>query len=350
MEKPRIIIMEEDFSYAAPLQAKFIHEFLDTIELEIITEKEAADAFFDELQKAEVLIITKEWYVPEISRHDIRHIFVMTEDQQEEMELPEQCSSIYKYTNIKGIFMEIIGKSKLVVPKKDEKEESKIIVVTSAEGGSGKTTIAIGLAGALSDMYKKVLYLDASRIQTINPLLPEKTPLVNQMTYSKLAHDTSSIYHEIKGEIKKGTFDYFPLLRAATLAFGIRETVFSEIARGARESGDYDYIIVDMESTFDEAKTKAIHIADQVIIVTESTRKGISSTNAFVSNVSNSASDKYLYICNKYDAKNQKESRNIGTMSYKIDEYISIFPQYDTMTWKELKEQEDMRKLAFLLI
>ena len=40
MEKPRIIIMEEDFSYAAPLQAKFIYEFLDTIELEVITEAE----------------------------------------------------------------------------------------------------------------------------------------------------------------------------------------------------------------------------------------------------------------------------------------------------------------------
>lgn len=42
MEKPRIIIMEEDFSYAAPLQAKFIYEFLDTIELEVITEAEIA--------------------------------------------------------------------------------------------------------------------------------------------------------------------------------------------------------------------------------------------------------------------------------------------------------------------
>lgn len=51
MEKPRIIIMEEDFSYAAPLQAKFIYEFLDTIELEVITEAEIAKKFFDELQK-----------------------------------------------------------------------------------------------------------------------------------------------------------------------------------------------------------------------------------------------------------------------------------------------------------
>ena len=91
-------------------------------------------------------------------------------------------------------------------------------------------------------------------------------------------------------------------------------------------------------------------MADQVIMVTEATRKGICSTNAFVANVSNSSSDKYLYICNKYDVKNQKKSENMASMSYKTDEYIPVFSDYETMTPKDLKEQEGMRKIAFLLI
>ena len=138
MEKPRIIIMEEDFSYAAPLQAKFIYEFLDTIELEVITEAEIAKKFFDELQKADVLIVSKEWYVSDMNRHDIKHIFIMSEEQQDEMEVEERCHVIYKYTNIKGIFLEIVGKANLKIPKKNETAESKVIVVTSAEGGSIK--------------------------------------------------------------------------------------------------------------------------------------------------------------------------------------------------------------------
>lgn len=349
MEKPRIIIMEEDFSYAAPLQAKFIYEFLDTIELEVITEAEIAKKFFDELQKADVLIVSKEWYVSDMNRHDIKHIFIMSEEQQDEMEVEERCHVIYKYTNIKGIFLEIVGKANLKIPKKNETAESKVIVVTSAEGGSGKTTVAIGLAGALSDMYKKVLYLDASKIQTANPLL-EEPPLVNQMIYNKLTHKSASVYSEIRSEIKKKQFDFFPLMRAATLAFGIDDTIFCDIAQGEKQSGEYDYIILDMESTFDESKTRAIHMADQVIMVTEATRKGICSTNAFVANVSNSSSDKYLYICNKYDVKNQKKSENMASMSYKTDEYIPVFSDYETMTPKDLKEQEGMRKIAFLLI
>ena len=71
MEKPRIIIMEEDFSYAAPLQAKFIYEFLDTIELEVITEAEIAKKFFDELQLADVVIVSNECFVYVMFRHDI---------------------------------------------------------------------------------------------------------------------------------------------------------------------------------------------------------------------------------------------------------------------------------------
>ena len=109
--------MEEDFSYAAPLQAKFIYEFLDTIELEVITEAEIAKKFFDELQKADVLIVSKEWYVSDMNRHDIKHIFIMSEEQQDEMEVEERCHVIYKYTNIKGIFLEIVGKANLKIPK-----------------------------------------------------------------------------------------------------------------------------------------------------------------------------------------------------------------------------------------
>ena len=35
MEKPRIVIIDDDFSYIIPLQSKFVYEFLDDVEIEI---------------------------------------------------------------------------------------------------------------------------------------------------------------------------------------------------------------------------------------------------------------------------------------------------------------------------
>ena len=49
MTKPRIIIVDEDESYAMTLQAKFIYEFLDNIELEVITDQKIIDKTFAQL-------------------------------------------------------------------------------------------------------------------------------------------------------------------------------------------------------------------------------------------------------------------------------------------------------------
>ena len=40
MEKPRIVIIDDDFSYIIPLQSKFVYEFLDDVEIEIITSED----------------------------------------------------------------------------------------------------------------------------------------------------------------------------------------------------------------------------------------------------------------------------------------------------------------------
>ena len=40
MEKPRVIIADTDINYIVPLQLKFIRDYFDKIDLEIITDKE----------------------------------------------------------------------------------------------------------------------------------------------------------------------------------------------------------------------------------------------------------------------------------------------------------------------
>ena len=39
MEKPKIVIVEQDFNYIVPLQLKFIIEYYDQIDLEVITDE-----------------------------------------------------------------------------------------------------------------------------------------------------------------------------------------------------------------------------------------------------------------------------------------------------------------------
>lgn len=350
MEKPRIVIIDDDFSYIIPLQSKFVYEFLDDVEIEIITSEDYIETFFQKLQKINVLIMNKKFYTASLVKHEINHIFIMTEEQDDQTTYTNGEHLIFKYTNVKGIFLEIVGISELKIPRKRDKQKPKIVLVTSASGGVGKTTIALGIAAALSDMYKRVLYIEASRLQSFQYFMQDDSPIVNQYIYEKLMQPDKGLYQSIKGQIRNEKFDYMPPFKATLMSFGIEYRIFGQIARAAKESGDYDYIIIDADSTFDEMKANMIRMADYVLMITEPCSQSIYETNLLVSNISNNSSGKYLFICNKFDAENQKTLNVADTMKYKTDEYIEEIDNYADMKSGQFGMQEGIRKVAFLLM
>ena len=235
MTKPRIIIVDEDESYAMTLQAKFIYEFLDNIELEVITDQKIIDKTFATAQKADILIIDSNIHSETIQKQEIDHVFVMTESKQSASDDYESEYIIFKYANIKSIFMEIVGKSSLTIPNKKRELKSKVILVTSGSGGVGKTTVALGLASALSSMYKRVLYMEAAKLQNFSYFLEDKTPIDNAYIYDKLSKADRSIYQDIKAELRTQIFNYIPPFKTALLSFGIDYSVFRKIAESAKE-------------------------------------------------------------------------------------------------------------------
>lgn len=283
MKRPRIVIVDDDFSYIFPLQSKFIYEFKDAADIEIISERQYYEDFFQEMQKIDVLIIAETFYKAELGRHEIREIFVMTEEQEASIEqVPDNVHILFKYTNVKGIFIEIVGISHLTMPEKKENDDPQIITVTSANGGVGKTTIALGIAAALSDMYKKVLYIEASRMQTFQYFMQDSSPVINQVIYSRFSNPDREIYFGIKSEIRKEKFDYLPPMKAALMSFGIDYNIYEMIAKCAKESGDYDFIVIDADDIFDEAKARLMNVSDKVMIISEETGRSIFSTNRLV--------------------------------------------------------------------
>lgn len=170
MARPKVIIADEDASYIVPLQFKFVTDFFNKIDLEIITDRAYFDEYFSRPQNAEILIISDDLYDSSLQRHNIQNIFVMMEQYDEGSTGELNVNQIFKYTSIKEIFNEIIGKStgalNIAVV---EKKETQIILVTSAVGGVGKTTVAMGVAACLEQNYKRVLYINKDyRVTTRN--------------------------------------------------------------------------------------------------------------------------------------------------------------------------------------
>ena len=76
MGKPRIIIADTDLNYITLLELKFVEELFDKVNLEMITDKEYFDSLFLTPQKADVMIVSDDFYRETLTIHnDIENIF-----------------------------------------------------------------------------------------------------------------------------------------------------------------------------------------------------------------------------------------------------------------------------------
>ena len=213
MAKPRVIIADEDTNYIIPLQFKFVSDFFDKIELEIITNREYFEKFFSRPQNAEILIVSDELYDSSLQRHNIANVFVMMEQYDEGDTGDLNVNRLFKYTSIKEIFNEIVGKSDGALNiAAVEKKETQIILVTSAAGGVGKTTVAMGIAACLAQNYKRVLYINASRLQDFQFMLDNNSIITSTDIYALLLNSSEDIYKEIKHVIRKEIFSYIGVI------------------------------------------------------------------------------------------------------------------------------------------
>ena len=296
MARPRIIIADTDVNYILSLQLKFVEEFFEKIDLEIITDRNYFENMFESPQRAEVLIVSEDLYDLSIQKHNIGNVFLMTEKNEEEQTADLNVTRIFKYTSIKEIFNEILGKTS-----------------------------------------------DSLNVKN-------SSPVSDSEIYSKLSRNNKGLYHEVKHMIRQELFSYLPPLKASLVSLGVPMEVFLNIAQEAKKSREFDFIIMDTDAYFDENKAEQLTIADKVIIVTRQTKASVFSTNILVKNVNGISNEKYLFLCNDFNSN--KDNILISSemeLKFTINEYIEHIENYDAMLGVDFAEQTSMKKLAYLL-
>ncbi len=350
MSKPKVIIADADEKYVLTFQLRFIEEYFNSIDIEVITSKEYFDSYFSSPRTIEILIVSEEFYTVQLLRHNISSLFVLKETK-DEATYEENVNILDKYSNIKEIFYEIRGKSRGVLDNSaNAPKETQIVLVTSATGGAGKTTVALGIAGSMSQIHKKVLYLNAARLQMFQYFMANATPISASDVYARLMNPTPNIYNEIKHVIRREDFSYLPPFKAAIVSLGISFAAYNMIVESAKASRDFDYIIVDVENAFDENTARLYDIADKVVVVTGQSLYDIQTTNNLISNLNGVTPEKYTFICNRFskDRYNALTSGEIN-INYYVSEYIEEFASDMTISSKDIVQKPGIRKTAFLI-
>ncbi len=352
MNKPRIIIADTDINYITPLQLQLVHMFFDKIELEIITDREYLTQLFSVPQSIDILIIDEQLYQESLQMHNIANVFVMTDSRRVGETQSLNIAYLYKYTSIREIMKEIVGKStRELEVVKEEKEDTKVILVTSASGGAGKTTLAMGISAALIKNYKSVLYINVSRLQSFHHMLENKVPIESQEVYSKLFLSNEDAYLMIKHLIRNESFHYLPAFKAALPALNISKNIYERIVRYAKRSQDYDYIVLDVESTYDEEMIRLLSMADRVVIATTQNKGAVEATNDLVNNISGMNTGKYIFLCNKFE-KNKSNALvdNGSNLKFSVHEYIERIAGIEKLKNEELVQDAGIQKLTYLVL
>lgn len=358
MGKPRIIIADTDLSYVTLLELKFVEELFDKVNLEVITDKEYFDSLFLTPQKADVMIVSDEFYKDSLTIHnDIENVFLITENNGGEYAGDKNVIEIYKYSNVNVIYSQIAGASALgakasynSAPKK-----TQIVLFFSATGGVGKTLLSMSVAAALANQFRKVLYINAGHLQTFQQHLKQPGAIMSIDTYAKLTGKNVDAYPVIKEYIRKESFMYVPPFKASLVNLGMPYAIYESLALSAKKTGEYDYIIVDAETAFHEGNMSLLNMADRVVFVMNQSASSVAAANMMVDNINGLNSDKHIFICNNFDkAKNNAIVMMNKGLRFSIDEYVEHVKEDEETgqeaDFEQMADNEVVKKIAMYLM
>lgn len=347
MEKARIVVADADVNYVMAFQLKLIEQFYDKINLEIITDKNYYKEFFATHQKIDILIVSGDLYDLSVRRHNINSVFILSEDYETNIETNAYTKVIYKYSSIKEIINIVQSNSDDILNFEESGvNNTQVVLVTSAAGGVGKTTVAIGLAVSLAEE-NKVLYINSEQIHSFQHLFKDKTTVSGNI-YMSLLNSKNLKFEEIKEYIRNEGFDYIPQFRASLLSLGIKPDIYQKLIMEVKASREYDYIIVDSDNVFDENKVNMMEIADKVIVVTKLNRASIVATKSLIHNINGMTVDKYKIVVNDCSQDINFEN-DLLIQDFSVDEYVENISNYEEKEMKDFLHIKSIQKIKYLL-
>ncbi len=331
MTRCKILLADEDLSYLAPLELALLREFDEKLDISMVTDPAYLRELFSKPQRLDVVIINERLWDSEYRRHDIGQVFLLSEESNGSM---SEYPQIYKYTSEQDIVQQLDGVLRRYL-RDGETTDCREILVYSPQGGSGKTTLSLGLAASLAALGSRVLYVDAEPLQDF-PSLSRVEGTMDEVMLREL--QLGRVRAEtIVNNTFRGSFHILRPMRHAMVSCGLSEDCYEAILRTVREERLYDFVIVDTSSSFDRDKVRMLTGADYVIIPLLQNAAGASKLRALFWNLDLSDREKYIFVCNAF-----RDGESNHLLQVKNDLLVS-----ETIPWIQspaLDSLEDMRR------
>lgn len=197
--------------------------------------------------------------------------------------------------------------------------------------------------------HQRVLYINTESVQSFSYYLKDKEG-INNDAYRILREEDSMIYQNVKGYLKAEGFEYVPPFRATLDALNIGMEVYVRLIKRAKESGNYDFVVVDIESGFSSETAELLMLADRLIFVSMQDAFSVKKTEWILNNIEIKDKEKCVFLCNRYRSGEKNyapESEKIRSFPYYM-EVRKFETEKDAIP--KLAEIAEMQKVAFMFI
>lgn len=265
MAKKIIQIVSPDTDYINRIAGKLAAAIEGNYMLDFITDEEYYKTAVSKPRHIDTLMIDEKLLGKYSDARTAGRVFVISEDSG-------KGNAIRKYEGSVAI-LKALGDEVLKRDGGAEKRKCQIVGVISPYGGCGKTAAALGISLRLSQLHRKVLYIDAENTQYFYEKLPKaygEAVYADKKIAESLFNLTTDSYDYIKGQIVHGRFDYLPAFEKSLMHYHITPGNLCKFAEIISSKGEYDYIVIEHENSIDKELMTNMANEQRLVIVSKS--------------------------------------------------------------------------------
>lgn len=318
-----------DDSYLETIEYKLVEALIDKVDISFISDYECLKQYNTHPKQIDILLIEETYFQEVMNKQNCKNVYILVENENiaQMQEKQGNLNIIYKYSSIRVIIDKI--DSSLLQKRHDQgRMNTKIISVYSPIGGSGKTTIAVGLANKLGTKGYKVLYISTEMLQDYQYLLEETDYMPEKIGYLCNIQIEQAM-ESMLSFIKRREFEYFLPWKRMPATYGIRTEHLLQIAKLIQKRNIYDYIVVEVSSEIQEQKLNFLHQSEGVVFVTTQKENEVKRLQKMMDNLI-AGNGQGVIVCNQFEqVKANYLEQYKDTLRYAICEYIE---KYDDMS------------------
>lgn len=218
---------------------------------------------------------------------------------------------------------------------------TKVLLVTSAQGGVGSTTMAVAIARYHAQKGKKVLYLSLEHNAVTDMFFQGGEEYTFSDVIYTIKSKKNNMISRVENIVQKDDSGVH-FFRASRTVFDMYELTNADVELLLKEictMGSYEYIVIDVHLEFNDAGHFLCDYADHILLVSDGSRTSERKLEQFLAALMIWDTQNASRLKNKSNVLYNKFNSMSGTQTENIKLVKGIIPVIEGLNEKQISEQ-----------